>query len=155
MEGETLEADNLNITSGEVEVEKIQTHNIESRSKNLIPVFDSLHTSRFQQTRLNIPDNNRYGLLQRQKSGISEDGRLSRRSSCSSLDCMSEGPKSSDDGGFSKYVVDDSSAAVNNNPNVKLHAELVNNTGCLKSEAQLGFVHSKEDGEDEEQLPDL
>ena len=68
---------------------------------------------------------------------------------------MSEGPKSSDDGGFSKYVVDDSSAAVNNNPNVKLHAELVNNTGCLKSEAQLGFVHSKEDGEDEEQFPDL
>ena len=68
---------------------------------------------------------------------------------------MSEGPKSSDDGGFSKYVVDDSSAAVNNNPNVKLHAELVNNTGCLKSEAQLGFVHSKEDGEGEEQLPDL
>jgi len=68
---------------------------------------------------------------------------------------MSEGPKSSDDGGFSKYVVDDSSAAVNNNPNVKLHAELVNNTGSLKSEAQLGFVHSKEDGEDEEQLPDL
>jgi len=155
MEGETLEADNLNITSGEVEVEKIQTHNIESRSKNLIPVFDSFHTSRFQQTRLNIPDNNRYGLLQPQKSGISEDGRLSRRSSCSSLDCMSEGPKSSDDGGFSKYVVDDSSAAVNNNPNVKLHAELVNNTGCLKSEAQLGFVHSKEDGEDEEQFPDL
>jgi len=45
---------------------------------------------------------------------------------------MSEGPKSSDDGGFSKYVVDDSSAAVNNNPNVKLHAELVNNTGSLK-----------------------
>ena len=106
-------------------------------------------------SRLNTPDNNRYGLLQPQKSGISEDGRLSRRSSCSSLDCMSEGPKSSDDGGFSKYVVDDSSAAVNNNPNVKLHAELVNNTGCLKSEAQLGFVHSKEDGEDEEQLPDL
>jgi len=67
----------------------------------------------------------------------------------------SEGPKSSDDGGFSKYVVDDSSAAVNNNPNVKLHAELVNNTGSLKSEAQLGFVHSKEDGEDEEQFPDL
>ncbi|CAL4954163.1 unnamed protein product [Urochloa decumbens] len=155
MEGETLEADNLDITSGEIEVEKVQTHNIESRSKNLIPVFDSLHTSRFQQTRLNTPDNNRYGLLQRQKSEISEDGRLSRRSSCSSLDCISEGPKSSDDGGFSKYVVDDSSASVNNNPSVKFHAELVNNTGSLKSEAQLGFVYSKEDAEDEEQLPDL
>ncbi|KAJ1285752.1 hypothetical protein BS78_03G301100 [Paspalum vaginatum] len=155
MEGEILEADNVDMTSGELEVEKFQTHNIESRSKNLIPVFDSLHTSRFQQTRLNTPDNNRYGLLQRQKSGISEDGRLSRRSSCSSLDCMSEGPKSSDDGGFSKYVVNDNSSAVNNNPSVKFHAELVNNTGSLKSEAQLGFVNSKEDGEDAEQLPDL
>ncbi|CAL4973662.1 unnamed protein product [Urochloa decumbens] len=155
MEGETLEADDLDITSGEIEVEKVRTHNIESRSKNLIPVFDSLHTSRFQQTRLNTPDTNRYGLLQRQKSEISEDGRLSRRSSCSSLDCISEGPKSSDDGGFSKYVVDDSSASVNNNPSVKFHAELVNNTGSLKSEAQLGFVYSKEDAEDEEQLPDL
>jgi hypothetical protein len=51
MEGETLEADNADVISGEVEVEKVQTHNIESRSKNLIPVFDSLHTSRFQQTR--------------------------------------------------------------------------------------------------------
>ncbi|KAF8663936.1 hypothetical protein HU200_055279 [Digitaria exilis] len=153
MEGETLETDNVDTTSGEAEVEKIQTRNIESRSKNLIPVFDSLHTSRFQQTRLNTPDNNRYGLLQQQNSGISEDGRLSRRSSCSSLDCMSDGPKSSDDGGFGKYV--DDSSAVNNNPSVKFHAELVNNTESLKSEAQLGFVHSKEDGEDEEQLPDL
>lgn len=155
MEGEILEADNVDMTSGEVEAEKFRTHNIESRSKNLIPVFDSFHTSRFQQTRLNTPDNNRYGLLQRQKSEISEDGRLSRRSSCSSLDCMSEGPKSSEDGGFSKYVVDDNSSAVNNNPSVKFHAELVNNTGSLKSEAQLGFVNSKEDGEDGEQLPDL
>lgn len=102
---------------------------------------------------MNTPDNNRYGLLQQQNSGISEDGRLSRRSSCSSLDCMSDGPKSSDDGGFGKYV--DDSSAVNNNPSVKFHAELVNNTESLKSEAQLGFVHSKEDGEDEEQLPDL
>jgi len=155
MEGETLEADNADVISGEVEVEKVQTHNIESRSKNLIPVFDSLHTSRFQQTRLNAPDNSRCGLLQRQKSGISEDGRLSRRSSCSSLDCMSEGPKSSDDGAFSKYVVDDNSSAVINNPSVKFHAELVNNTGSLKSEAQLGFVNSEEDGGGGEQLPDL
>ena len=112
-------------------------------------------TSILLPSRLNTPDNNRYGLLQRQKSGISEDGRLSRRSSCSSLDCMSEGPKSSDDGAFSKYVVDDNSSAVNNNPSVKFHAELVNNTGGLKSEAQLGFVNSAEDGEDGEQLPDL
>lgn len=51
MEGETSAVDNVNITSGEVEVEKIRTHNIESRSKKLIPVFDSLHTSRFQHTR--------------------------------------------------------------------------------------------------------
>ncbi|TVU34857.1 hypothetical protein EJB05_16711 [Eragrostis curvula] len=156
MKGGNLEADSSDTISGEVEIEKILTHNIESRSKNLIPVFDSLHTSIFQQTRLNTPDNNnRYGLLQRQKSGISEDGRLSHRSSCSSLDCMSEGPKSSDDGGFSKYVVDDSGSAVNKNPDVKFVAELVNNTGSLKSEAQLGFVNSKEDGEDREQLPDL
>uniref|UniRef100_A0A0A9CVG4 BCAS3 domain-containing protein n=1 Tax=Arundo donax TaxID=35708 RepID=A0A0A9CVG4_ARUDO len=155
MEDGTLEADNIDTISGEVEIEKIQTSNVESRSKNLIPVFDSLHTSRFQQTRLNTTDNNRYGLLQRQKSGMSEDDRLSCRSSCSSLDCMSEGPKSSDDSAFSKYVVDDSGSAVNKNPNVNCHAELVNNTGSLKSEAQLGFVNSKEDGEDKELLSDL
>ncbi|KAL6853854.1 hypothetical protein ACP4OV_019883 [Aristida adscensionis] len=155
MEGGTLEADNIDTISGELEIEKIYTHNIESRSKNLIPVFESLHTSRFQQPRSNATDSNRYGLLQRQKSGISEDGRLSCRSSCSSLDYMSEGPKSSDDGGFGKYVVDDSGSSVNKNPNVKCPAELVNNTGSLKSEAQLGFVNSKEDDEDREQLPDL
>ncbi|XP_062207097.1 autophagy-related protein 18g-like isoform X2 [Phragmites australis] len=155
MRGRTLEADNIDTISGEVEIEEIHTHNIESRSKNLIPVVDSLHTSRFQQTRLNTPDN-RYGLLQRQTSGISEDGRLSRRSSCSSLDCMSEGPKSSDGSGFGKYIVDDSGSAVNTNASVKCHAELVNNTGSLGlSDAQLGFVNSKEDGEDREQLPDL
>ncbi|XP_062223452.1 autophagy-related protein 18f-like [Phragmites australis] len=155
MWGGTSEADNIDTVSGEVEIEKIHTHNVESRSRNLIPVFDSLHTSRFQQTRLNTPDTNRYGLLQRQKSEISEDGRLSCRSSCSSLDCMSEGPKSSGDSAFSKYVVDGSVSAVNKNPNVNSHAELVNNTGSLKSEAQLGYVNSKEDGEDREQLPDL
>jgi hypothetical protein len=105
-------------------------------------------------SRLNAPDNNRYGLLQWQKSGISEDG-LSCRSSCNSLDSMSEGPKSSDDSGFSKYLVDDSGSAVNKNPNVEYDTEHVNNTGSLKSEAQLGFVSSKEDGEDREQLLDL
>ncbi|GJM92906.1 hypothetical protein PR202_ga09412 [Eleusine coracana subsp. coracana] len=146
MESGTFEADDIDTMSGEVEIEKFQTHNIESRSKNLIPVFDSLHTSRFQPTRLNAPDNNRYGLLQRQKSRISEDG-LSCRSSCNSLDYMSECPKSSDDSGFSKYLVGDSGSAVNKNPNVEYNAELVNNTGSLKSEAQLGFVNSKEDGE--------
>lgn len=46
-----LEADNTGIISGELEIEKLQTRNIESRSKNLIPVFESLHTSRFQQSR--------------------------------------------------------------------------------------------------------
>lgn len=47
----TLEAYATDNISGEIEIEKVQTHNVESRSKNLIPVFDSLHTSRFQQTR--------------------------------------------------------------------------------------------------------
>ena len=48
---ETLEADTTDDISGETEIEKVWTRNIESRSKNLIPVFDSLHTSRYQQTR--------------------------------------------------------------------------------------------------------
>lgn len=151
----TLEANNTYTISGEIEIEKVQTRNIESRSKNLIPVFDSLHTSRFQQTRVSTPDGNRYGLLQRQKSGFSEDGRLSCRSSCSSLDCMSEGPNSTDDNGFGQCLVEDSGSAVNKNPNVNHHTELVNNTESLNTEAQLGFVNSKEDYEDREQLPDL
>jgi hypothetical protein len=57
-------------------------------------------------SRLNTPDNNRYELLQWHKSGYLEDG-LSCRSSCNSLICMSEGPKSSDDSGFSKCLVYD------------------------------------------------
>uniref|UniRef100_A0A0D9V6L5 Uncharacterized protein n=1 Tax=Leersia perrieri TaxID=77586 RepID=A0A0D9V6L5_9ORYZ len=151
----TLEADITGIISGELEIEKLQTHNIESRSKNLIPVFESLHTSRFQQTRVSTLDSNRYGLLQGQKSGFSEDGRLSCRSSCSSLDCMSEGPVSTDDIGFGQCLVEDSGGAVNKNPNVNPCSELVNNTQSLNTEAQLGFVNDKEHCEDKEQLPDL
>jgi hypothetical protein len=49
--GGTLEADTTDDISGETEIEKVWTRNIESRSKNLTPVFDSLHTSRYQQTR--------------------------------------------------------------------------------------------------------
>jgi hypothetical protein len=51
MGGETLEADTTYDISGETEIEKVWTRKVESRSKNLIPVFDSLHTSRYQQTR--------------------------------------------------------------------------------------------------------
>jgi hypothetical protein len=51
MESRTFRAEDINTMPGEVEVEKLQTHNIETRSKNLIPVSDSLHTSRFQLTR--------------------------------------------------------------------------------------------------------
>ncbi|KAG8055147.1 hypothetical protein GUJ93_ZPchr0001g30637 [Zizania palustris] len=59
MEDQNLEADSSGIISGEIEIEKVQTRNIESRSKNLIPVFESLHTSRFQQRRVSTPDINR------------------------------------------------------------------------------------------------
>ncbi|CAM0883285.1 unnamed protein product [Alopecurus aequalis] len=152
--GGTLEADTDDI-SGETEIEKVWTRNIESRSKNLIPVFESLHTSRYQQTRVNTPDSNRSGFLQRQKSGFSADGRLSRRSSSSSLDCMSEVPNSADDNSFGQYLVEDSSAAVNKNSILNRQAELVNNTESLNTEAQLGVVNSKEDVVDRELLPDL
>ncbi|KAE8773926.1 Breast carcinoma-amplified sequence 3-like protein [Hordeum vulgare] len=153
----TLEAYATDNISGEIEIEKVQTHNVESRSKNLIPVFESLHTSRFQQTRVNTPDSNRSGFLQRHKSGFSADGRLSSRSSCSSLDCMSEVPNSSDDNSVGQYLVEDSAAAaaVNKNLNVNHQAELVNNTESLNTEAQLGVVNSKDDCEDSELLPDL
>ncbi|KAG8078176.1 hypothetical protein GUJ93_ZPchr0007g5674 [Zizania palustris] len=100
LEDGTLESDSTGIISGEIEIEKVQTRNIESRSKNLIPVFESLHMPRFQPTRVITPESNKYGLLQHQKSIFSEDSRLSRRSSCNSLDCMSEGPISTDDNGF-------------------------------------------------------
>lgn len=153
--GRTAEADNSDTVSGETEIEKVWTRNIESRSKNLIPVFESLHTSRFQQPRVSTPDSKRSGLLQQQKSGFSADGRLSRRSSCSSLDCMSEVPNSTDDNGSTQYLVEDSATAVNMISNVNHQAELVNNTESLNPEAQLGFVNSKEDCEDRELLPDL
>ncbi|KAM0887805.1 hypothetical protein ACQ4PT_028753 [Festuca glaucescens] len=153
--GGTLEADTTDDISGETEIEKVWTRNIESRLKNLTPVFDSLHTSRYQQTRVNMPDSNRTGLLQRQKSGFSADGRLSRRSSSSSLDCMSEVPNSADDNSSGQYLVEDSAAAVNKNSILNHQAELVNNTESLNMEALLGVVNSKEDCVDRELLPDL
>ncbi|XP_043705024.1 autophagy-related protein 18f-like isoform X2 [Telopea speciosissima] len=78
-----------NASGGEIEIERIPTRMIEARSKDFVPVFDYLQTPKIQQTRVPALDSNQNCSLHR-RSGLSEDGRLSCRSSCSSLDRMSE-----------------------------------------------------------------
>lgn len=95
---------------------------------------------------------NRNGPLLRQKSGLSE-GRLSCRSSCSSLDCMSENaavtelPNGTDENGWSQSSAEVNEGFVNNHvdsPVLKSHLEFVNDSEGLKMEAQLEFVNNKE-----------
>ncbi|KAL5730971.1 hypothetical protein ACHQM5_003742 [Ranunculus cassubicifolius] len=74
---------------GETEIERLPVRPIESRSKDLVPAYDYLVAHKLQQSRATSFDNNRSG-VQNQKLGQSEDGRLSRRSSSSSLGSTSE-----------------------------------------------------------------
>ncbi|KAK8712370.1 hypothetical protein V6N13_147610 [Hibiscus sabdariffa] len=77
-----------NSSVGEIEIEKLPTRMIEARKKSLIPVFDYLQTSKFQQARIRTVDSNNNGFLLHQRSDLSENGRLSCRSSSGSLSSM-------------------------------------------------------------------
>ncbi|XP_010931238.1 autophagy-related protein 18f [Elaeis guineensis] len=154
MTDENIKADNSNTSSGEIEIERIPTRTIEARSKDLIPVFDYIRTPRFQQSR--------NGPLLRQKSGLSE-GRLSSRSSCSSLECMSENaaltelPNGTDENGWSRSSAEANEGFVNNHmdsPVLKSHLEFVNDSEGLNMEAQLESVNNKENLKTETQFSD-
>ena len=50
MDGNTITDDNSDM-GGEIEIERIPTRTIEARSKELMPVFDCLQSSRFGHSR--------------------------------------------------------------------------------------------------------
>ncbi|XP_024198989.1 autophagy-related protein 18f isoform X2 [Rosa chinensis] len=140
MDGETA-------TGGEIEIERIPTRMIEARSKDLVPVFDYLQTPVFQQT------SNISGQLLQQRSGISEKGRLSCRSSSNSLDTMTdsgaglaEHRSGSEETGWGvPQITIGSTGSVNKNdsPETKTRLETVNSREHgFKMEAQLKFVNN-------------
>ncbi|KAF8391481.1 hypothetical protein HHK36_023786 [Tetracentron sinense] len=131
-----------NAFGGEIEIEGIPTRTIEARSKDLVPVFDYIQTPKFQQSRVPALDGN-------------QNGRLSCRNSCSSLDCMTESGSAvaeihngNEENGWGGLGVSTESAEgfVNNNDscsNMKTQLETVNNRECLKMETHthLEFVN--------------
>ncbi|CAK9176262.1 unnamed protein product [Ilex paraguariensis] len=78
-------------SGGEIEIERIPTRMIEARSKDLVPVFDYLRAPPFRQTRTPALDGTNNGRPLHQRSKLSENGRLTRRSSSDSLDGTSDG----------------------------------------------------------------
>ncbi|XP_073005372.1 autophagy-related protein 18f-like isoform X2 [Typha latifolia] len=88
MMDEKMEVDNSSAVGREIEIERIPTRTIAARSKDLRPVFDCYRRSRSQQVSVSTLDINIKGQPLCQKSGLTEDGRPSCRSSCSSSECM-------------------------------------------------------------------
>ncbi|XP_072956424.1 autophagy-related protein 18f-like isoform X1 [Typha angustifolia] len=150
MANETAKGENFSTICGEVEIERIPSRMVEAKSKNLIPVFDYIQTSRFQQASVNTFNINRHGPLLQEKSGLSEDDRLSCRSTCSSLDYTSESAALSDpfdggnENGLAQFPNVDAVNSCTGNLNIKSHLELVNSSKDPEMEAQLGCVNNKE-----------
>ncbi|KAF8414077.1 hypothetical protein HHK36_002076 [Tetracentron sinense] len=152
-----IKAEEENVLGGEIEIERIPTRMIEASSKDLIPVFDYIQTPKFQQSRVSALYGNENGRQLHHRSGLSEDSRLSLRSSCSSLDCVSESGTALAEhhcgiqenvGGGLWMSMESADGFVNNNDScskMKTQLETVNNRECLKMEAQLKFVNSKKE----------
>nr|KYP53470.1 Breast carcinoma-amplified sequence 3 [Cajanus cajan] len=83
----TLMADEQVSSRGEFEIEKIPTHVIEVRSKDLVPIFDYMQTPKFQPLRTLAVDNRNEQLLH-QSYKLFEKGRVSPRSFLESPDCI-------------------------------------------------------------------
>ncbi|KAI6690505.1 hypothetical protein NL676_027333 [Syzygium grande] len=81
MMAEDFKSDEENASEGEIEIEKISTHLIEARSKDLVPVFDYLQMSKNQHARMVNSSSNSNERVQHQTSVLSEKGKLSCRSS--------------------------------------------------------------------------
>ncbi|GLT77497.1 hypothetical protein SLA2020_490740 [Shorea laevis] len=143
---------------GEIEIERLPTRMIEARSKDLIPVFDYLQNPKFQQARVPAVDGNSYsnGRLPHQRSGLSEIGQLSYRSSSGSLDSMVENGAAvselrngiEETGSDSPLMPIEPKGHVNINdsPKAKTQLEIVNNRERLQKEAQLKFVNNNNKG---------
>ncbi|KOM49943.1 hypothetical protein LR48_Vigan08g077000 [Vigna angularis] len=63
-------------SGGEFEIEKIPTRVIEARSKDLVPIFDFIQTSKFQHTRTPAVDNKLNEQVLHQNSKLFEKGRI-------------------------------------------------------------------------------
>ncbi|XWS27898.1 hypothetical protein CRYUN_Cryun25bG0019600 [Craigia yunnanensis] len=141
-----------NAFGGEIEIERIPTRMIEARSRDLVPVFDYLQTPKFQQARIQTVDSNSNGHLLHQRSGLSENGRLSLRSSSGSLDSVTENVAAVAElyNGIEETSLNGpqmpigTKGFVNNcdNPKTKTRLEIVNNRESLRMEAQLKFVNN-------------
>ncbi|KAK6230376.1 hypothetical protein QUC31_001894 [Theobroma cacao] len=145
-----------NAFGGEIEIERLPTRMIEARSKDLVPVFDYLQTPKFQQARIPTVDSNSNGRLLHQRSGLSENGQVSRRGSSGSLDSMNEHGAAFTEllNGIEETSLNgpqmpiETKGFVNNSDSskIKTRLEIVNNRESLKMEAQLKFVNSNSEG---------
>ncbi|KAJ4981654.1 hypothetical protein NE237_032491 [Protea cynaroides] len=144
-----------NASRGEIDIEKIPTHMIEARSKHLVPVFDYHKTSKIQQLRVPALDSSQNCTLH-QRSWLSEDGMLSCRSSCSSLDSKSEVSAvvsqlyhGTEENGWGclPALSESTEGFVNNNdsPKMKTQLEFVNNREKLSTETDLDFVNNSKE----------
>ncbi|XP_065862256.1 autophagy-related protein 18f isoform X2 [Euphorbia lathyris] len=145
---EGIQVDGGSPMLGEVEVERIPTRTIEARSKDLVPVFDYLRYARAP-----VVDSNINMHLQHQRS---ENGRPSHRSSCGSLDSMTNcGALAAEiQNGVEETVWNgprtaaEAMAFVNNSVSPKTNTQLenVNNRQSSRPEAHLMFVNSNNGG---------
>ncbi|CAL5335780.1 unnamed protein product [Camellia sinensis] len=123
----------------EIEIERIPTCMIEARSKNLVPVFESLPTPKFQQARTPASNSSSNGRRLHQTSGLAEDGRLScRSSSFCSVDAMTDGVAVTGlDSHFGETEWEGLMPTVITNG-------FVNNSDSPKSNMPLEIVHNRE-----------
>ncbi|CAK7338346.1 unnamed protein product [Dovyalis caffra] len=143
---EGIEVDDASAMQGEIEIERIPTRMIEARSKDLVPLFDYLQTPKFPHTRVPLDINNN-GSLQHQSSGLSENGRLSCRSSSGSLDSMAE------NGAVVAELHNGVEETGWNGPTIPVETRgLVNSNGSLKTNNRLEVVNSRESSRMEAQL---
>ncbi|KAG6793952.1 hypothetical protein POTOM_003179 [Populus tomentosa] len=153
---EGIDVNDADAMQGEIEIERIPARMIEARSKDLVPLFDYLQTPKFPHSRVPSLDSNSNGSLQHQSSGLSENGRLSCRSSSGSLDSMAENGVAVAElrNGIEETGLNGSRMPVetrgfvdsNGSPKTNTRLEVVNSRESSRMEAQLKFVNSNNKG---------
>ncbi|EEF39532.1 breast carcinoma amplified sequence, putative [Ricinus communis] len=148
---EGIKMDGENAMLGEIEVERLPTRTIEARSKDLVPVFDY-----HRYARVPALDNNINVQPQHQRSVLSENGRISCRSSSCSLDCMTdcgavaaERRNGVEETGWNdSRMPSEVMGYVNSSDGSKIDTPLdnVNSRDSLRTEAQLKLVNSNNGG---------
>ncbi|KAA0046454.1 autophagy-related protein 18f [Cucumis melo var. makuwa] len=115
---------------GELDIERITTRMVEARSKDLVPVFDYLQSSKISQPRyLNSSSDQ---LLQQQKSGQFENGRQSWRSAANPQDSVF-GNGREVTGGHGYKVVTETKGIVNEPECPRSQTQFSNVNSCTES----------------------